>query len=521
MKRLLLPIGIQSFRKLREDDCYYVDKTALIQKLVNQGSFYFLSRPRRFGKSLLLDTLHELFEGSEPLFQNLAIHDHWDWDSSHPVVHLSFGGKFNEPGDLETDIKEQLATIERTLGLEPKSVDNSASGRLRDLLVALHHCTGKTVVVLVDEYDKPILDVLDDPELAQANRDLLRGFYGVIKDSAREIRFVFVTGITMFSKVSLFSGLNNLDDISMDPQFATLCGYTDEELDKVFNPELEGLDREEIREWYNGYNFRGNEKVYNPFDVLLLFRKRSFRPWWFETGSPSFLFQTMMTKGVSPLDLENLLAAENLVSTFDIDDISAEALLFQTGYLTLTGEELVNGRSHFRLGYPNREVRHSLNDGLLQHITNRSSEAAEQGSELSRLLVANDFSDLEAHLRAFFAGIPYQWQGNPEFARYEAWYAGILYSCFETIGVDVRVEESSSQGRSDMVIHHGSQVFVLEFKMAKEDEETDTALTRALTQIRDRGYGEKYRDRGEPIHLLGLVFSRRERNLIGIRAESY
>ncbi len=519
MQRRRLPIGIQSFRRLRERDCYYVDKTALIGDLIDRGEHYFLSRPRRFGKSLLLDTLGELFAGGEELFRGLAIHDHWDWDEKHPVLRLSFDGNYRNPEDLEGDIIEQIEGIERREGLEPAHSSNTGPRRLRNILDRLHHKTGRQVVVLVDEYDKPILDVLGDPERAKANRDYLRGFYGVIKGSAHLVRFVFVTGISMFSKVSLFSGLNNLENISLDPQYAAICGYTDHDLDTVFAPELPGLDREEIRSWYNGYHWRGGEKVYNPFDILLLFRTREFLPHWYETGTPTFLFETMMEKGVSPLELENREAAVDLLSTFDVGNIGVDALMFQTGYLTVTGEERRDHRLFFRLDFPNLEVRLSLNNGLLRHVGGNCREVSSQGKHLCRLLADNQFDAFAEQLRAFFAGVPYQWQTRPELARYEAWYAGMLYACFRTIGVDLRVEESTSHGRSDMVLLHGGQVFAMEFKMAEEYEETEAALDRAISQIRDRGYAKRYRDRGEPIHLLAAVFGREERNLLAVRSE--
>jgi len=257
MTRQRLPIGIQDFTTIRSENFYYVDKTSLIRKLVDEGRHYFLSRPRRFGKSLLLDTIKALFEGQEALFRGLAIHDHWDWSVTHPVLRLSFGGKYDGPEDIEGDIIEQLEGLEREHDLAPAPASDTAPRRLRNLLDRLHRKAGQQVVVLVDEYDKPILDALHDPARARANRDYLRGVYGIIKDSAEHVRFVFVTGVSMVSKVSLFSGLNNLKDISLDPRFATICGYTDTDLDTVFAPELDGLDREAVRTWYNGYNWRG------------------------------------------------------------------------------------------------------------------------------------------------------------------------------------------------------------------------------------------------------------------------
>ncbi|MDE0104488.1 MAG: AAA family ATPase [Bryobacterales bacterium] len=517
MNRRLLPIGIQDFRTIREDSYYYVDKTPLIHRLVRQGRYYFLSRPRRFGKSLLLDTLHELFAASEPLFRGLDIHDRWDWSEAHPVVHLSFGGNYNETGAIERDILDQLQIIEDGNGITP--VQTSGTGRLRNLLYRLHKATGRQAVVLVDEYDKPILDVLGSPELARANRDHLCGFYGVIKDSARHVRFVFVTGISMFSKVSLFSGLNNLMDISLDPRYSSLCGYTDLDVDTAFAPELAGLDREKIRERYNGYGWLGKEKVYNPFDILLLFDTRRFRSHWFKTGAPDFLYRTMMNRGVSPLDLENRISDIDLVSTFDVDDISIDALLFQTGYLTIASEESDEEETFFTLDYPNKEVRRSLNKGLLAHLGRPAMEVRALGNELCRLLAVNDFQAFGDRLRSFFAGVPYQWRENAEFARYEAWYAGMLYACFRTIGAELRVEDSSSRGRADMVLLHGGQVFAMEFKMAGDGQGAERATARALAQIRELGYWEKYRGRGEPIHLVGVAFGRRERNLLGVRAE--
>ena len=519
MNRRLLPIGIQDFRTIREQDFYYVDKTPLVRRLVGDGRFYFLSRPRRFGKSLLLDTLRLLFEGHEELFRGLDIHGHWDWSAPHPVVRLSFGGKYNEPGEIEGDIIEQLESMERKHNLVPAPTSDTGPRRLRSILDHLHHATGRRVVVLVDEYDKPILDVLDDPDLARANRDYLRGFYGIIKDSAEHVRFVFVTGVSMFSKVSLFSGLNNLRDISLDPRYATICGYTEDDLDRVFGPELDGLDREEIRTWYNGYHWRGGERVYNPYDVLLLFDSREFRPYWFETGSPTFLFRTLMEKSVSPMELENRVADMSLVSKFDVGDIGVEALLFQTGYLTIVDERREGFRTYYRLDYPNLEVQFSLNDQLLAYLGKTGKEPLDHGRELCTLLEANDFEGFGTRLRSYLSGIPYQWHASGDLARYEAWYASLLHMCFRAIGVDLRVEDASSHGRADMVVLTGGQVFVLEFKMADGDNDTEAALAAAITQMRERGYAEKYRDRGETVHLVGVACGREARNLLKVRAE--
>ncbi len=519
MTRQRLPIGIQYFRRLRETGSYYVDKTSLIRQLIEQGDYYFLSRPRRFGKSLLLDTLASLFEGQEALFRGLAIHPHWDWSSPHPVVRLSFDGKYNQPGEIEGDIIEQLEGVECEYDLAPARSSDTGPTRLRNLLRRLHSTTGRQVVVLVDEYDKPILDVLHDPDLATANREYLRGFYGIVKGSARHVRFVFVTGVSMFSKVSLFSGLNNLKDISLDPRYATLCGYREEDLDRVFGPELAGLDRELIRTWYNGYHWRGGERVYNPYDVLLLLDTHEFQPYWFQTGSPNFLFRMLMEKSVSPMEIEGRLTDSTLVSKFDVGNVDVEALLFQTGYLTIAEERSDDFDTLYRLDYPNLEVRLSLNRGLLAWLGQRRAEQLVQGRKLCALLEANDFAGFGETFRAWVSGIPYLWHMKGDLARYEAWYASLLYMGLHAVGADLRVEEASSRGRADMVLRHGGQVFVLEFKMAEGEDGGEAALDAAMAQMRGRGYADKYRGNAEPVHLIGVVCGREARNLLEVRAE--
>ena len=479
----------------------------------------FFPVPRRFGKSLLLDTLKSLFECDEELFRGLDIHDHWDWSKPHPVVRLSFDGNYDSPADIEGDIIEQLVSAERRYGLDHATTSDTGPRRLRSVLDRLHHSTGQPVVVLVDEYDKPILDTLDNTELAKINRKYLRGFYGIIKDSARQVHFVFVTGVSMFTKASLFSGLNNLEDISLDPNYGTICGYTDDDLDRVFAPELSGLNRDQIRTWYDGYNWLGGERVYNPFGLLLLFRRRRFQPHWFRTGSTRFLFDKLIEESITPMDLENRMTDMELVSKFDVEDIEIEALMFQTGYLTIVEELGDEDDDLYRLDYPNFEVKRSLNRGLLEYLGKRTVVARREGRSLRECLEANDFSVFIDRLRVYLSGIPYQLHASGDLARYEAWYASLLYMCFRTIGVDIRVEESSNRRRADMVVLSGGQVFVFEFKMA-EDNDAASALDAALAQIRERGYAEKYRDRGEPIHLIGVACGGEARNVLDIRAES-
>ena len=508
MIRRRLPIGIQTFATMREQDCYYVDKTAYIERLLKEGTHYFLSRPRRFGKSLFLDTLKEFFEGSEELFAGLYIYDQHDWSKRHPVVRLSFGGgSFVERGLLEANVMEQLAAAERRTGVVPEYL--TAAGRFAFLLEALHGQTGRRVAVLVDEYDKPILDALVDmPEVARANRDFLRGLYGVIKDSDAHVRFTFLTGISKFSKVNLFSQLNNLTDITLDPVYSSICGYTEGDLDTVFGPELAGLDRERVREWYNGYGWRGAEKVYNPYDVLLLLRRREFEAHWFETGTPAFLVDTLFERRVASVSLDRMVSTAELLSTFDVGKIGTEALLFQTGYLTITGEEQLGGKALYRLGYPNREVRQSLNEHLLRHLVQDTEQQTANSMRLQRLLAAHDSAGLKELFHAFFASIPYEWHTSNDIANYEGYYASVFYSYFAALGYEIVVEESSSHGRLDMAVRTGGHVYLFEFKVAEM-----APPGAAVAQLQERDYAAKYRGRGEPIHLIGVEFSRQARNI--------
>ena len=505
MKRRILPIGFQAFRDVREMGCYYIDKTQFIRTLYDSGKHYFLSRPRRFGKSLFLDTLKELFEGSEALFRGLHIHSRWDWSVRHPVVRLDFAsGGFEDPGYLSRRLADQLGAIERAQSVGRHS--QTAAGRFEDLIEALHRRTGRRVAVLVDEYDKPVLDALVAPEVARANRDYLRGLYATIKSSDAHIRFTFITGVSKFSKVSLFSGLNNLEDITLDPRYSSICGYTETDLDKVFAPELPGLDREEIRRWYNGYSWLGEERVYNPFDILLLFKKRRFKAHWIETGTPSFLLDLLTQRRIGALDLERMTGDEELLSKFDVGDISTEALLFQTGYLTITGHEDLGGEPQYRLGYPNREVRQSVNRWLLGRMVADPSERAENLSDLQRVMRTGDPRGLERVFRAIFDGIPYEWHAGVDVGRYETYYATVLYTYFAALGFDLTVEDSSRCGRADMTVRFEGGIYLFEFKVAGSPGA-------AVKQIKDTDYAGKYLGRSRPVWLVGMKFSIEDRNV--------
>ena len=514
MRKRKLPIGIQTFRELREEDCYYVDKTAYIHRLVTQGKHYFLSRPRRFGKSLLVDTIKELFEGSEALFGGLHIHDRWDWAVRYPVVRIDFsGGNYLEPDWQAEDLLPQFARMEQAFGIKPSG--NSARARFRHLLTELHERTGQRVAVLVDEYDKPILDAIAAPDIAEANRLALRGLYSIIKQCDAHIKFTFLAGVTKFSKMSLFSDVNNLMDISLDPHYAPICGYTDSDLETVFAPELEGLEREDIRDWYDGYSWLGEHSIYNPWAILLLFRTRQFKAHWFESGTPAFLVNALMERGIGGPALETRYATEDLLSAFDVKALGVEALLFQTGYLTIVEAQSGEAGLRFRLGCPNREVRQSLNAILLRAQSPDGASRDRDRDRLRSLLAEDDLGGVEALFRAFFASIPHEWHTRNDIAHFEGYYASVFYSHFAGAGLDVAVEESTSHGTLDMAVRLDGKVYVFEFKVvASKGDGT------AMRQIRERRYADKYRQPGTAIRLVGVEFSEAERNIVRFEAES-
>ncbi len=507
--RKVLPIGIQTLSEIIQEGHYYVDKTSFVQRMVARGKYYFLSRPRRFGKSLFLDTLKEVFEGNQALFVGLAIHPHWDWCQRFPVIRMSFGGAalLDRP-DLLESIHQQLEKHERQFSL-PARYQHPRS-RLADLIERLHQQAGQRVVVLVDEYDKPILDRIEEPIIAGEMRDTLKDIYSVIKDQDAHIRFAFLTGVSKFSKVSLFSGLNNLEDITLDPAYSALCGYTEDDVNTVFAPELEGLDREQIRIWYNGYNWLG-KSVYNPFDLLLLFQQRKFKAWWFETATPVFLVKLMAERGFFTPDLSNLYTREALLSSFDVEHIGTEALLFQTGYLTiLREEELVPGMTRYMLGYPNREVETSLNASLLAAYTGTAAQNDQNRARLTHLLLANDLAGLRTLFQAFFASIPHHWYDNNPVAQYEGFYASVFYSYFAALGLEVRVEDATNHGRIDMAVLLPQRICLFEFKVVELVPNGN-----ALQQLINKAYADKYRHTGLPISLIGVEFSRQTRNVAG------
>lgn len=511
--RKKLPIGIQTFSEIRQEGYYYVDKTPLILRLLTEGKYYFLSRPRRFGKSLLLDTIAELFEGNRALFTGLHAETHWDWDRQYPVVRINFGdGVLHSRVELAQKIQELLADLALQWRWTYRA--KSVSGMFAELLQHVHATTGQRAVVLVDEYDKPILDNITERDVAREIRDGLRDLYSVLKGQDAHIKFAMLTGVSKFSKVSLFSGLNHLKDITVDARYSALCGYTDEDLDTVFAPELPGLDRDEIRRWYNGYNW-GGTSVYNPFDVLLLLDMRAFRPYWFETGTSTFLIELLRQRQTFTPGLSQRLTDLDLLSSFDVDRIETDALLFQSGYLTLhQQEEILPGQWVYTLGYPNLEVRTSLNRALLPVLGVAAPQVLHQCSALLRLLRANDFEGLRGLFTAFFASVPHDWYRNNPMAQYEGYYASVFYSHFAALGLDIALEDSTNQGRIDMTVRFNGCIYLFEFKVVEQHPKG-----KALQQLKDRAYADKYRALGQPIHLIGVEFSKVQRSVVGFEVE--
>lgn len=508
-----LPVGISTFSTIRTEGYVYVDKTALIRQLVEQGRYYFLSRPRRFGKSLLVDTLKELFEGNENLFQGLAIHPHWIWDKKHPVIHITFNdGVYTDRETLDQGIRIQLLDNARRLQVElPQVTENTLLfQRLLENVVARY---GQQVVVLIDEYDKPIMDQILDREKIIQLREGLKSFYSLLKGRDRLIRFVLLTGVSKFSQVSLFSGLNNLEDITIKAQYSSLCGYTQIELEQYFVDYLEGIDKEKVRQWYNGYHWLG-ETVYNPFDVLLFLKDRLYRSYWFSTATPTFLMKLLKEGRYYLPEMECFAVQESSLGSFDIDDMSAEILLFQTGYLTIRKTIQMGNQLGFELGYPNLEVKLSLNTHLLDYLTPLHSRASRVSLQVWRLLVDAQLDELCNLFKRFFSSIPHDWYRNNQIDQYEGYYASLFYSQMVACGATTLPEDVTSFGRIDLTVIADSNVFVFEFKVIEGDQGDGSALE----QIKARSYADKYRD-GRELYLVGIEFSQQQRNIVGFNWE--
>ncbi len=502
-----IPIGIQDFRKIRENDFLYVDKTPYIQKLTSQPGAYFLSRPRRFGKSITIATLQELYSGSRELFKGLWIEDKWDWGRKHPVIRISFKDINFEQRGLESPLAERIEEIAAQYGIALNRLE--ARDRFRELIAALS-ATAK-VVVLIDEYDAPITHYLgQNLPLAIENRDFLRGFYSVLKEADHLLEFVFLTGVSKFSKVGIFSGLNNLQDISFHPEYATMLGYSQEELEANFEEHIRavakkmGLGREEfmaqLRHWYNGYRFEENAPtVYNPVSLNSFFSVGKFENFWFETGTPSFLINLLREQGLYAFDLEPKSQIE--FGSFELDNLHPYGLLYQTGYLTIRYRDEYG---LYHLDYPNHEVRNSMLAYLLDAFGGvRRGGGIVLAIQMEQAFMAHDIAKVIRILQGMFKGLPYQLREKQP----ERFYHAAVHLIFAYMGLRVHSEVCTSDGRADAVVETPEKVYVLEFKL---DQGADVALT----QIREKRYHEAFWKLGKPLVGVGVSFSSATGNIV-------
>ncbi|MEM7183945.1 MAG: AAA family ATPase [Spirochaetota bacterium] len=391
----------------------------------------------------------------------------------------------------------------------PIGIQNqTVHGRFRELILNLQQKYSQKVVILIDEYDKPILDNITNTEIATQMRDELKNLYSVIKDADAHIQFSFITGVSKFSKVNLFSGLNNLEDITLNENFATICGYTQEQLDTVFQDKLADVNMATLQQWYNGYNFLG-DSVYNPHDVLLYLKNKKFKNYWFETGSPSFLIKLIQERQYTIPLMESIKLSESALGRFDVNSIELEALLWQTGYLTIDRIQERGILRYYHLTFPNLEVKYSLNDSIL-HFLIHSNQAQERNKDnLYTLLEQSDVQGFQQIFQAFFASIPHDWYRKNTLAKYEGYYASIFCTYFTAIGVDVRPEDVTNNGQVDITVLFGDNVYVFEFKVIELTEAGS-----ALAQIKEKKYYEKYLTGKESnVFLIGVEFSKDERNI--------
>ena len=506
-----LPIGIQTFEKIRNEGYLYVDKTRMVWNLASMGVAYFLSRPRRFGKSLLISTFEAYFEGRRDLFEGLAIEkleEKWD---RHPVLHLDLNArKYERPEDLIAMLNQYLEKWEAKFGNEKK--DRAPEERIEYIIQRACEQTGKGVVVLVDEYDKPLLQSLHNEELLEAYRATLKAFYGVLKSADKYLRFVFLTGVTKFSQVSVFSDLNQLNDISMDYDSGTLCGITHEELVNNFSLEIEalakvnGLTKEEAIEQmtrqYDGYHFHPNaDGVYNPFSVLNAFYKKEFGNYWFQTGTPTFLVKSLQQ---ADYDLRTLMDGVE-TPAINFTEYRAEAnnpipLIYQSGYLTI--KEYDKEFKMYTLGFPNDEVRYGFLNFLVPFYTTVTDDKKSFfiGKFVQELRNGETDAFMQ-RLEAFFADFPYELNDKTE-----RHYQVVLYLVFKLMGQFTQAEVRSAKGRADAIVQTPKFVYVFEFKLNGTAEE-------ALQQINDKGYAVPFQSDNRQIVKVGVEFSAETRNV--------
>ena len=508
----------------------YVDKTKLIYEMIKVPNKFFLSRPRRFGKSTLLSTLNEIFRGQKELFKDQWIYNSsWDWQE-YPIIRLGFNIAMST--NLETFIKIRLKTIAMKYDVFNEQVYNDSSYDLYflNLIQTLHDKYNQQVVILIDEYDKPILDVIDNMSEAEAKRDILKGFYTVIKEVDECIRFVFLTGVTRFSKVGVFSGLNNLTDITMVDKYATICGVSQDELEFYFKDYIAEVAKhlqlsipdclDKIKLWYNGFRFAKNAiSVYSPYSTLLLLQNKEFANYWFSSGNPSFLIKLLMKNRYYLPNLQNTSVDPVFFDSFDINQIELTVLLLQTGYLTIaptqsTGIGLI--QNAINLTIPNYEISMSLNAYILQHIYNTGMIPSTINQQFIKGILEDNLEYIEETIISLFASIPHNWYTNNDIDHYEGFYCSLFYAFLVGMGYSVIAEDVTNHGRIDVTLILENKVYIFELKTRNQPKNTNTALE----QIKTKNYAEKYMGQGyDKIYLIGAEFSEEARNLTSFAYE--
>jgi hypothetical protein len=499
-----LPIGEQNFAKMRRLNMLYVDKTEQIYRLLQGSNYNFLSRPRRFGKSLTLSTIRNIFQGEKELFKGLWIENQWDWSVKHPVVHISFNQIGYAEIGLAAALTKALRQVADDFGVDVKSTTPGLL--LRELILAMAAKHG-TVVLLIDEYDKPLIDFLNKNELsiAKENRAILKSFYSGLKDDAAQaaLRFFLITGVSKFSQVSLFSDLNYLSDITLNSKYNTLVGYTQEELLQNFEDYLQLLQRkignvdrpallERIRRWYNGYSWDGTERVYNPFSILLLFENLNFGDFWFKSGTPTFLINLLKEQELYVVD--DMRVSGILFDSYDLENMDARALMFQAGYLTV--KQYDPYRNRYTLGYPNREVEEAMNNYLIASLLNRMPVDALRPVELlEEGFLRNDLPKVIAVINSLLKDLPSHLLDD----KTEHFYHALVHLHFRYLGLYLESEVHTSDGRMDALVQTPTHVYIIEFKL-----NVDAKV--ALAQIVEKQYAEKFRLIQKEIIGLGISF---------------
>lgn len=508
-----LPLGLQDFRGIITDGYKYIDKTRYVHQMCTSGKYYFLSRPRRFGKSMTLSLIQELYLGSKELFNGLWIEDKWDWEEKHPVIRISFTAIGFQQNGLEASLAFTLDELAQKNGLTP--IEGNISNKFQYLIEQLAG-NGK-VIVLIDEYDAPIINYLGkEIEKAYQNRDLLKSFYTVLKDMDAALEFVFITGVSKFSKVGIFSGLNNLVDVSLHPQYATMAGYTQSELETNFVEEIASVAQkqgvsydallEKMRFWYNGYRFEENaETVYNPVSINTFFDFQKFENFWFETGTPTFLINLLKEEGL--YDLKHKGLSELEFNSFDLEDLHASGLLYQTGYLTIKYRDEFG---FYDLDYPNHEVKNSMLAYLMEAFAGvRKGRAKSLVFQIEKMLNAGELDKVISTLQGMFKSLPYFLHEHYP----EKFYHAAIHLIFTYMGMLVYSEVCTNDGRVDAMVETPDRVYIFEFKL---DESSEAALA----QIHKKQYYQAFWHKGKPVIGVGVNFSSESKNINDWKAEA-